>query len=101
MPDFKNIVLLSFSHWENPKKPGTGYEIQVVHEIMDNKSMGVGVQKVYFYQDGTKTIGKIIKRKDFSAIKENWPKILALMDNPPPVPEVQPVQSDTIEEVPF
>lgn len=101
MADFKTLVLLSLNKWENPKKPGSGYELRVVHMIMDNKSQGVGVEKVYFYQDGTKTIGKPMNRRDFKTCAENWPRIVDLMQSPPPVPEVQPQQSDSIEEVPF
>ena len=102
MADFKNIVLLSLNRWENPKKLGTGYELRVVHMVNDNKSMGVGVEKVYFYQDGAKAIGKPLQRKDFATIKDHWPKVLDLMTNPPPLPEVQPqAASDSIEEVPF
>lgn len=101
MPDYKTLVLLSLNRWENPNKLGTGYELRVVHIIRDNKSQGVGVEKVYFYQDNTKTIAKPLQRKDFATLKERWPQVLALMDNPPPVPEVQAQQTDTIEEVPF
>lgn len=101
MATYQTIVLLSLNKWENPGKAGTGFELRVVHIIVDNKSKGVGVEKVYFYQDGAKTIGKPLQRKDFSTIKEHWPKILSLMDNPPPVPEVKPQQIDTLDEVPY
>lgn len=86
MPAFRTIVLLSLNRWENEKKPGTGYELRVVHSIQDGKSRGVGVEKVYFYADGAKTIGKPLQRKDFSTIKQRWVEVLGLMDNPPEVP---------------
>lgn len=100
MADFKTIPVLSLSRWENQKKPGTGYELRVVHSVMDNKSQGCGVEKVYFYADATKFIGKPLQRQDFVTIKNRWPEILSLLTTPPPLPEVEPAR-DSIEEVPF
>lgn len=101
MPKYTDIVLLELSKWENPNKPGTGFILEVVHTITeDRKSKGVGVQKVYFYQDGEKKIGKPLQRKDFTTVKERWGEILSLMESPPPVPEA-PAEDHSIEEVPF
>lgn len=89
------IVLLVLNHWENPKKPGTGFELRVVHVVSaDGKSRGAGVEKVYFYDEGRKAIGKVIQRKDFSTIKERWGEVLSLLEKPgpiPPLPEPEPL----------
>lgn len=87
MAAYKNIVLMVLSKWDNPSKPGTGFELRVVHTLSDNKSKGVGVEKVYFYADASKSVGKPLSRADFKRVGEKWKEIAALMDNPPPVPK--------------
>lgn len=97
MADFKTIILLNLSCWSNPKKPGTGYSLDVVQSVCDNKSLGVGVEKVYFKDEGAKRIGKPLGRLDFKKCAEHWPKILALMDNPPALPEIQAAPTQEID----
>ncbi len=104
MADYKTIVLLNLSSWTNPNKPGTGFTLDVVHSVADNVSKGVGVEKAYFKDDGNggvKRMPKMLSRADFKRCAENWPKIIALMDNPPPLPEVQAQDTGSIDEVPF
>jgi hypothetical protein len=96
MANYINIPLLSLSRWENDKKPGTGYEVRVVHVTQDGKSKGVGVEKVYFYSDGKKTIGKPLFGKDLNTIWKMRAEIKDLMDNPPPVPP-EPEPDTTLE----
>lgn len=110
MADYKSITLLSLNKWENEKKPGTGFELRVVHMILDGKSKGVGVEKVYFYANGEKTIGKSLQGKDLNTIWTHKVEIKALMDNPPPIPAApEPAPLDdgstlgggTLETAPF
>lgn len=111
MAEYKNYPLLSLSRWENDKKPGTGYEVRVVHVTQDGRSKGVGVEKVYFYDDGKKVIGKPLFGKDLNTVWKMKAEIKALMDNPPPIPPpaaAAPLESggdlaggDALEEVPF
>lgn len=100
MADYKTIVLLNLSKWENPKKPGTGFTLDVVQSVCDNKSMGVGVEKAYFKTDdngGVKRMPKMLSRMDFKKCAEHWPQILDLMEHPPALPEIQPAPSQTID----
>lgn len=102
MADYRTIVLFNLSKWENPNKLGTGYTLDVVMSVQDNVSKGVGVEKAYFKDGGEKRIPKMLQRKDFAKCKEHWPQILYFMDNPPPIPEVKPMETGgPIEEVPF
>lgn len=111
MANYINYPLLSLSRWENEKKPGTGYEVRVVHVTQDGRSKGVGVEKVYFYNDGKKAIGKPLFGKDLNRVWEMKKEIKALMDNPPPIPAApEPAPLDAggsdlagggLEEVPF
>ncbi len=105
MATYQTIVLLNLSAWDNPNKPGTGFTLDVVLSVCDGASKGVGVEKAYYKTEGDGTIKrmpKMLQRKDFSKIKEHWPKILEYFDNPPPVPEVTaPTANAAIEEVPF
>ncbi len=102
MAEYKTIVLLNLSKWENPNKPGTGFTLDVVLAVQDGQSKGIGVEKAYFKDGGEKRMPKMLGRKDFAKCKEHWPKILALFDNPPPLPEVKPLETGgAIEEVPF
>lgn len=112
MADYKNIVLLNLHKWDNPSKPGTGYSIDVVHVTMDGKSKGVGVEKVYYKDDGAKRFGKPLFGKDLNRIWEMKKEIKALMDSPPPIPEpaaAAPLDGggtdlaggDKLDEVPF
>lgn len=97
MPEYKTIVLLNLSKWENPAKPGTGFTLDVVHSVVDGKSKGVGVEKAFFRDGGEKRMPKMLSKMDFKRCAENWPKILALMDNPPPLPEIQPEPTQNID----
>lgn len=86
MATFTTIVLMNLSKWENPRKPGTGYSLDVVHSIVDGQSKGVGVERVYFMNGGAKRIGKPLGKIDLEKIWDNRPAIKELMANPPPVP---------------
>lgn len=96
----RHLVLLVLNHWDNPNKTGTGFELRVVHVISaDQKSRGAGVEKVYFYDEGRKSIGKVLQRKDFSTLKERWSEILPLLENPgpvPPLPEPEPLSGGSM-----
>ncbi len=83
---FDHIPLLSLNRWENPNKLGTGFELRVVHMVQDGKSKGVGVEKVYFYDDGKKFIGKPMQLKDLETVFGRREEIKFLAKNPPPVP---------------
>ena len=97
MATFTSIVLLNLSKWDNPKKPGTGYSLDVVQSVCDNVSKGVGVEKVYYKDDGAKRFARMLDRKDFKTCAEKWPQILGLMDNPPALPEIQAAPSQSID----
>ncbi len=100
MATYQTIVLMNLSKWENPKKLGTGFTMDVVMSVQDGVRKDVGVEKAYFKDDGNggvKRMPKLLNRKDFKLCAENWPKILDLMENPPPVPEVQAAPSQTID----
>lgn len=84
------IVLLNLDVWNNPKKPGQGNSLDVVQEVNEGRSFGVGVEKVYFLENGTKRIPKKMERKDFKTCADRWPEILGLMNNPPPIPAALP-----------
>ena len=104
MATYQTIVLLNLSVWENPNKPGTGYSLDVVQSVVDGQSKGVGVEKVYFKDDGAKRIGKPLQRNDFRALKQRWSEVLGLMENPPPVPPppaVEPLAAGGIEASPM
>ena len=95
------IVLLNISSWLNPKKEGQGTSLDVVHEVQDGKSYGVGVEKVYYLEGGAKRIPKKMDKFDFKRCAERWGEIKPLLDSKPPVPEVKPQQIDTLDEVPY
>jgi hypothetical protein len=101
MATYQTLVLINLSKWDNPNKPGTGFTLDVVHSICDGKSKGVGVEKAYYKDNGEKRMPKMLSRMDFKKVAERWPEILALMDNPPPVPEVKPQEPQTLDEVPY
>lgn len=104
MPNYQTIVLLNLSKWENPNKPGTGYSLDVVHSVVDGQSKGVGVEKVYFKDGGTKRIGKPLGKIDLTKVWERRPEIKALMDNPPPIPgpgEIEPLAGGTMAREEF
>lgn len=96
----RHVVLLVLNHWDNPNKPGTGFELRVVHVVSaDQKSRGAGVEKVYFYDEGRKFIGKVLQAKDFSTLKARWPEVLAFLQDPgpvPPLPEPEPLSGGTL-----
>ncbi len=99
MATYQTLVLMNLSRWDNPNKPGTGYTLDVVHQLQDGKSKGVGVEKAYFKDNGDKRMPKMLGRLDFKKCAEHWPKILALMDNPPPLPaptEPEPIMGGTL-----
>ena len=87
MAQFQTIVLLNLSRWENPKpgKEGTGFTVDVVQEIMGGRSMGVGVGKFYFKDNGAKRILKTLNGKDLNTVWLRKAEIKELMDNPPKV----------------
>lgn len=87
MAAYQTYILLNLSKWDNPKKPGTGYSLDVVHETQDGKSRGVGVEKVYYKDNGAKRIGKPMNGKDLNRIWEQKARIKELMDHPPPLPQ--------------
>ena len=87
MPTYRTIVLLNLRAWDNPKNPGTGYSLDVVQSVKDGKSMGVGVELVYYKDGGAKRIGKPIQGKDLNLVWTRKAEIKALMDNPPAVPK--------------
>ena len=97
MAEYKTIVLLNLSRWENPNKAGTGFTLDVVQSVVDNQSKGVGVEKAYFKDNGEKRMPKMLLRMDFKKCAENWPRILDLMEHPPALPEIQPAPSQSID----
>lgn len=100
MATYQTIVLMNLSMWENPNKIGTGFTLDVVMSVVDGKNKGVGVEKAYWKDGGTKRMPKMLTRMDFKKCAENWSKILSLMDNPPPVPTpaaAEPLDGGNIE----
>ncbi len=95
MAVYQTLILLNLRKWDNPNKPGTGYSLDVVQSVTDGQSKGVGVEFVYYKDDGAKRIGKPIQGKDLNRIWEMRVQIKELMDNPPPIPE--PVAAAPIE----
>lgn len=96
-----HIVLLVLNRFEfkdkESKAPtGKGFETRVVHVVSaDGKSRGVGVEKVYFYEDGKKFIGKPLQVKDLETVWANREEIKALSKNPPPIPPPAPIEALT------
>jgi hypothetical protein len=76
-----------FKDKESGQPSGKGFELRVVHVVDEtNKSRGTGVEKVYFYENGTKFISKVIETKDFAKLKEKWPDVKYHLENPGPIP---------------
>lgn len=90
MAKYQTIVLLNLSSWSNPNKPGTGFSLDVVQTVSDGRNKGVGVERVYFSDNGNKRIGKPLFGADLNRVWENKAKIKELMDNPPPIPAPPP-----------
>jgi hypothetical protein len=88
----RHIVLFVIDRFEFKDKDsgaltGKGFELRVVHVISeDQKSRGAGVEKVYFYEGGSKSIPKVLQAKDLSKLKEKWADVKHYLDNPGPVP---------------
>lgn len=88
----RHITLFVVSRYEfkdkETKAPsGKGFELRVVHVVDEkNESRGTGVEKVYFYENGTKSISKVIEAKDFSKLKEKWDDVKYHLANPGPIP---------------
>ncbi len=98
MATYLTLVLLNLNRWENPKKPGTGYSLDVVQSVQDGKNKGVGVEKVYFKDGGAKRILKPLAGADLNTVWKERDRIKGLMDNPPPIPA--PAQPDTLGGAP-
>lgn len=101
----RHVVLLVVSRYEFKDKEtqaptGKGFELRVVHVIgEDGKSRGAGVEKVYFYEGGSKSIPKVLQAKDLAKLKEKWDEVKRLLDNPgpvPPAPEPEPLAGGSI-----
>ncbi len=73
MATYQTLILLNLRKWDN-------------HSVADGKSKGVGVEFVYYKDDGAKRIGKPLQGKDLNRVWEMRKEIKALMDNPPPIP---------------
>ena len=104
MANYQTIVLLNLRHWENDKKPGTGYSLDVVQTVADGKSKGVGVEFVYYKDGGAKRYGKPIQGKDLNLIWTERARIKELMDHPPavpPPPEPEPLSDMGIGAAPL
>lgn len=88
----RHVILLVVDRWEfkdkESKQPtGKGFELRVVHVVSpDGKSRGAGVEKVYFYDEGRKSIPKVIQAKDLAKLAEKWGDVKPLLENPGPVP---------------
>jgi hypothetical protein len=88
----RHIVLFVIDRFEFKDKDsgaltGKGFELRVVHVISeDQKSRGAGVEKVYFYEGGTKSIPKVLQRKDLNKVWEKKDEIKKFFDNPGPIP---------------
>lgn len=91
----RHITLFVVSRFEFRDSPGKGFELRVAHVVSaDGKSRGAEVQKVYFYENGAKTIMKGLQAKDFAKLKEHWPDVKHHLENPgpvPPLPEPEPI----------
>ncbi len=74
----RHITLFVVSRYEfkdkETKQPsGKGFELRVVHVVGEtNESRGTGVEKVYFYEGGMKSIPKVLEAKDLSKLAEKW-----------------------------
>ncbi len=76
-----------FKDKESGALSGKGFELRVVHVVDEkNESRGTGVEKVYFYEGGTKSIPKVIGAKDLSKLTEKWPDVKWHLANPGPIP---------------
>lgn len=99
MATYQTLILLNLSKWDNPKKPGTGYSLDVVQSVTDGRNMGVGVEKVYYKDNGAKRMGRPLQRMDFKRCAEKWKDIIALMEKPPavpPPPAAEPLTGGTL-----
>lgn len=76
-----------FKDKESGQPSGKGFELRVVQVVDEkNERRDVGVEKVYFYENGTKSISKVIGVKDFAKLKEKWPDVKWHLENPGPIP---------------
>lgn len=76
-----------FKDKETKQPSGKGYELRVVQVVDEkNERRAVGVEKVYFYENGAKSISKVLEAKDFAKLKEKWDDVKWHLANPGPIP---------------
>lgn len=81
------VSRFEFKDKETKEPSGKGFELRVVQVVDEkNERRDVGVEKVYFYENGTKFISKVIGVKDFAKLKEKWADVKYHLENPGPIP---------------
>lgn len=105
MPEWTQKELLVIRDQKSEKKEGAGWKIRLCQYILDGVSKAVKLESgEYWVDQGTgqtryKTKG--FSKRDLESCKPHWKEILRLMENPPPVGEVQQQEPDAPEDTPF
>jgi hypothetical protein len=85
--------LLSFADNSSRNSYGCGKKIRVVQYVKNGKTVSVKLERDDYFLDQrtgtTKHMPKGFTAEDLDACREHWPKIMALLRNPPPIPTAQ------------
>lgn len=85
--------LMSFNEHKSRNSYGCGRKIRVVQYVKNGQIVSVKLERDDYFLDQktgtTKHLPKGFTLEELEACREHWPKIMALLRNPPPIPTGQ------------
>ena len=88
--NLQDYTLLTIQDVKSRSKFGAGRMIRIVHWVKDGQSVSVLLEKSSYWTD---TVTNHVKHApkgfsliDLEALRPHWPRIIALLKNPPPIP---------------
>jgi hypothetical protein len=99
-----STVVLTISEKASTQKAGAGWGIWVVNYYKPGKSIACKLVAGEYWTDAAtgemRYKAKGMSARDLRACKEKWPQIMALLDNPPPLPAAAETETVPDEKVP-
>ncbi len=88
--NISGFELMSFADQPSRSNYGCGKKIRVVQYVKNGRTESVKIKRDDYFLDKTtgttKHKPKGFTAADLDTCREHWPKIMALLRNPPPIP---------------
>lgn len=102
--NIQSVVVLTVSEKASTKTAGAGWGIWIIHYYKPGKSISCKLVAGEYWTDAAsgevRHKAKGMSSRDLRACKPSWPQIMALLDNPPPLPDAgeAPAQDNSVPD---